>query len=184
MNWQGARDAVRRWGTLSNLLVAVVVVWAAPRCWPHVEAVAGIRHRSRERVANFTVTTRDGHQLRAAELRGRVVLVNVWATWCAPCRAEMPALRQLARAYAADSVVVLGFSVDRGPAQAVDAFLAARDISYPVAIVDDAVIASLGGVQGYPTSFLIDKRGLVRHVVIGPVGPVTLRPALMRLIAE
>lgn len=174
----------RRWLTLSNLFVAAVLVWAAPRCWPHVEAVAGIRHPQRERLASFTVTTRDGARLAADQLRGRVVLVNVWATWCAPCRAEMPALRQLAAAYAADSVVVVGFSVDRGPAEAVDRFLRERAITYPVAIVDDDVISGLGGVQGYPTSFLIDKRGRIRHTVIGPVGPVTLRPALMRLVRE
>lgn len=174
----------RRWVTLPNLFTAVVLVWAAPRCWPHVEALAGVRHRGREREAAFAVTTRDGRPLSAASLRGRVVLINVWATWCPPCRAEMPALRQLADAYAADSAVVLGFSVDRGPAEAVDAFLRERHITYPVAIVSDAVIASLGGVQGYPTSFLVDKQGVIRHTVIGPMGPVTLRPAIRRLLAE
>jgi thiol-disulfide isomerase/thioredoxin len=174
----------RRWLTLPNLITAAILLWAAPRCWPHVEALVGVRHRARERVAEFTVTTRDGRRVSAADLRGHVVLINVWATWCPPCRAEMPALRQLADAYAADSVVVLGFSVDRGPAAAVDAFLRERQITYPVAIVSEAVIASLGGVQGYPTSFLVDRQGIIRHTVIGPVGPVTLRPAIRRLLDE
>ncbi|MBY0490532.1 MAG: TlpA family protein disulfide reductase [Gemmatimonadaceae bacterium] len=179
-----SRSRWRRWLTLPNLFTAGVLLWAAPRCWPHVEALAGMRHRTRERVAQFTVTTRDGRTLNAESLRGRVVLINVWATWCPPCRAEMPALRQLADAYAADSVVVLGFSVDRGPAAAVDAFLRDRHITYPVAIVSDGVIAALGGVQGYPTSFLLDRQGVIRHTVIGPVGPLTLRPAIRRLVAE
>jgi thiol-disulfide isomerase/thioredoxin len=174
----------RRWLTLPNFFTALVLVWAAPRCWPHVAALTGVRDRARERVAQFAVQTRDGRTVTAESLRGHVVLINVWATWCPPCRAEMPALRQLADAYAADSVVVLGFSVDRGAAGAVDAFLRERHITYPVAIVSDAVIASLGGVQGYPTSFLLDKQGVIRHTVIGPVGPVTLRPAIRRLIDE
>ena len=132
----------------------------------------------------YTVTTRDGRTITADSLRGRVVFVNVWATWCPPCRAEMPALQQLADAYAAEGLVMLGLSVDRGPANTVDAFLAERAITYPVAIVGSDVIDAFGGVRGYPTSFLVDKAGVVRHAVMGPVGPVTLRPAIRRLLAE
>jgi thiol-disulfide isomerase/thioredoxin len=173
-----------RWLSPSNILLSVVLVWAAPRCWPHVEALVGVRHRDRERRPAFTVTTRDGRVLTADSLRGHVVLVNVWATWCPPCRAEMPALQQLAGRYAGAGVVVLGLSVDRGPTSAVDAFLAQRGVTYPVAIVRDDVMAAFGGVQGYPTSFLLDRSGVVRHTVIGPVGPLTLRPAIARLVAE
>jgi hypothetical protein len=96
----------------------------------------------------------------------------------------MPALQQLADAYAAEGLVMLGLSVDRGPAEAVDAFLAERGITYPVAIVRGDVIDAFGGVRGYPTSFLVDKAGVVRHAVMGPVGPLTLRPAIRRLLAE
>lgn len=179
--WIPAR--LLRWLTLSNLFTAAVLLWAAPRCWPHVEALLGVRQRAARR-PDYTVTTRRGDRLTADRLRGRVVFVNVWATWCPPCRAEMPALQQLANAYAADGLVMLGLSVDRGPAQAVDAFLAERDISYPVAIVTDEVITAFGGVRGYPTSFLVDRQGVVRHTVMGPVGPLTLRPAIKRLLAE
>ncbi|NCW44506.1 MAG: hypothetical protein EBV77_03245 [Gemmatimonadaceae bacterium] len=66
----------------------------------------------------------------------------------------------------------------------VDAFLAERGITYPVAIVRGDVIDAFGGVRGYPTSFLVDKAGVVRHAVMGPVGPLTLRPAIRRLLAE
>lgn len=172
-----------RWVTFSNVLTVAVVVWAAPRCWPHVEALVGARS-AEKRVPQYTVVTRDGRTITADSLRGRVVFVNVWATWCPPCRAEMPALQQLANAYAADSVVVLGLSVDRGPARDVDAFLAQRGITYPVAIVGQDIVGAFGGVRGYPTSFLIDRAGVVRHAVMGPVGPLTLRPAIRRLLAE
>lgn len=173
----------RRWLTWSNVLLAVMLVWAAPRLLPHLGALVGVAAReAREPV--FEVRTRDGRLLTADSLRGRVVVVNVWATWCAPCRVEMPALQQLATAYAADGVVVLGLSVDRGPASEVDAFLAERGITYPVAIVDERTIAAFGGVRGYPTSLLLDRRGVIRHAVVGPIGPLTLRPALRRLLAE
>ena len=133
---------------------------------------------------DYMVTTRSGERLTSASLRGKVVLVNVWATWCPPCRAEMPALQQLADAYAAEDMVLLGLSVDRGSAGEVDAFLAERGITYPVAIVDDQVIAAFGGVRGYPTSFLVDRQGVVQHTVMGPVAPLTLRPAIRRLLAD
>ncbi|HCT57482.1 MAG TPA: TlpA family protein disulfide reductase [Gemmatimonas aurantiaca] len=171
------------WASWSNLVFAAVLLWAAPRCWPHVEALVGARAKER-RQPSYAITTRAGGLLTPDSLRGRVVLVNIWATWCPPCRAEMPLLQQLAEAYASDSVVVLGLSVDRGPARTVDAFLAERGITYPVAIVSDEVVRAFGGVRGYPTSLLLDKQGVVRHTVMGPVGPVTLRPALRRLIAE
>ena len=174
---------VPRWLTLSNAFTAAVLLWAAPRCWPHVEALIGARLKE-ARVPVYTVTTRDGRTITPDSLRGRVVFVNVWATWCPPCRAEMPALQQLADAYAAEGLVMLGLSVDRGPANTVDAFLAERHITYPVAIVGADVIDAFGGVRGYPTSFLVDKAGVVRHAVMGPVGPLTLRPAIRRLLAE
>jgi alkyl hydroperoxide reductase subunit AhpC len=100
----------------------------------------GVREAAARRPA-FAVTTRTGQLVTADSLRGRVVFVNIWATWCPPCRAEMPALQQLADAYAAEGLVMLGLSVDRGPAQTVDEFLAERSITYPVAIVGDDVIS-------------------------------------------
>lgn len=170
-----------RW--LGNLFWLALLIWAAPRCWPHVEAVIGRSARD-ARQPQFTVQTRDGRVLTADSLRGRVVLVNIWATWCPPCRAEMPALQQLASSHADEPFVLLGLSVDRGPAASVDAFLRERGITYPNAIIGDEVLRAFGGVRGYPTSFLLDKRGVLRHTVLGPVAPLTLRPAIARLLRE
>lgn len=175
------RARIGRW--LGNLFWLALLVWAAPRCWPHVEAVIG-RSASDARQPVFTVQTRDGRVLTADSLRGRVVLVNIWATWCPPCRAEMPALQQLADSHADEPFVLLGLSVDRGPASSVDRFLRERGISYPNAIITDDILRAFGGVRGYPTSFLLDKRGVLRHTVLGPVAPLTLRPAIARLLRE
>ncbi len=159
----------------------VIAVWAAPRLLPHITALIGVRDSAARR-PSLSVVTREGRLITSDSLRGRVVLVNVWATWCAPCRVEMPALQQIADSYADDGLIVLGLSLDRGPAEEVDAFLAERDITYPVAIVDQGTIAELGGVRGYPTSILLDRDGVIRHSVMGPIGPVTLRPAIWRLL--
>lgn len=179
----GKRGRLPKWVNVWNLIFVVVLVWAMPRCWPHVRALAGVAE-SEHRQPHFTVATRDGRLLTHDSVRGRVVLVNIWATWCPPCRAEMPALQQLANAYADDGVIVLGLSVDRGPAAGVDRFLTERSITYPVAIINDATLAAFGSIRGYPTSILIDRTGIIRHTVLGPIAPLTLRPAILRLVNE
>jgi thiol-disulfide isomerase/thioredoxin len=167
----------------STLLVWVALAWAAPRLWPHVGALLGVRAGDVTR-PEASMTLLDGRPLSLAALRGQVVLVNVWATWCAPCRVEMPLLEQTWQRHRAAGFVLLGASVDRGDPADVRAFLAERGISYPVAIVGADVIQALGGVMGYPTSILIGRDGRVQHRVMGPIGPVTLEPAIRRALAE
>lgn len=122
--------------------------------------------------------------MSSASLRGQVVLVNVWATWCVPCRVEMPLLENTWQRHKAAGLVVLGASVDRGDPSVVTTYIADRGVTYPIAIVDDHVITALGGVQGYPTSVLLGRDGTVHHRVTGPIGPMTLEPAIRRALAE
>ena len=122
--------------------------------------------------------------MSAESLRGQVVLVNVWATWCTPCRVEMPMLEATWQRHKRAGLVVLGASVDRGGASEVRQFVTERGITYPVAIVGDDIIAALGGVHGYPTSVLIGRDGRVRHRVIGPIGPLSLEPAIRRALGD
>jgi thiol-disulfide isomerase/thioredoxin len=164
------------------VLALFILLWALPRLLPHVGALLGIETRA-SAAPVFTVVTLRGDTLDTAQLRGRVVLVNVWATWCLPCRVEMPLLEQTWQRHRDAGLVVLGASVDRGDPALVRAFVTERGISYPVAVVDRSVIAALGGVQGYPTSVLIGRDGVVRHRVIGPIGPLTLEPAIRRALS-
>jgi cytochrome c biogenesis protein CcmG/thiol:disulfide interchange protein DsbE len=124
----------------------------------------------------------DGSVIGSDSLRGRVVLVNVWATWCLPCRAEMPLLEAMHRRHRDKGFAMIGLSVDRGPESEVRTFLTERGISYPVGIVPDDFLNVFGGVRGYPTSFLIDRAGVVRHAVIGPLAPASLELAVRRLL--
>lgn len=180
---RGARGVAWLRARWSTVLLWLVLAWAAPRLWPHVGALLGVRAGDRAR-PEATVTLLDGRSLSLVDLRGQVVLVNVWATWCAPCRVEMPLLEQTWQRHRAAGLLLLGASVDRGDPADVRAFLAERGISYPVAIVGADVIQALGGVMGYPTSILIGRDGRVQHRVMGPIGPVTLEPAIRRALAE
>ena len=173
----------RRWLSPWNLVTLAVLVWAAPRLWPHVEAVIGVRSRGALR-PDFQVVTLAGATITDESLRGQVVLVNFWATWCLPCRAEMPALQAMYERHRARGLVLAGFSVDRGSAAVVQEYVQGRGVTYPVAIVGAREEQAFGGVRGYPTSFLLDRRGVVRHAVIGPLAPASLELAVRRLLGE
>lgn len=167
----------------STLVIIAITIWALPRLLPHVGALVDVRTRDPS-TPSFATTTLDGALISSESLRGQVVLVNIWATWCAPCRVEMPLLESTWQRHRAAGLVLLGASVDRGSASVVREFVTSRGITYPIAIVGGDVIAALGGVQGYPTSVLIGRDGRVRHRVIGPIGPMSLEPAIRRALSE
>lgn len=161
----------------------VLVLWALPRLLPHLGAVAGIRSGGNAR-PSYQVVTLAGDTLGAESLRGKVVLVNFWATWCGPCRVEMPLLEAMYARHRDRGFVLLGLSVDRGGAPLVRDYLRSRGVTYPVAIVGGREEGAFGGVRGYPTSFLLDRDGVVRHAVIGPLAPASLELAVRRLLDE
>jgi thiol-disulfide isomerase/thioredoxin len=150
---------------------------------PHIGALFGVR-TDRVVPPDFRVETLAGDTFSLAGLRGNVVLVNVWATWCIPCRVEMPLLEGTWQRHKDAGLMLIGASVDRGDPALVKAFVTDRGVTYPVAIVRDDVIAALGGVNGYPTSVLIGRDGTVRHRVLGPIGPLSLEPAIRRALAD
>ena len=173
----------RRWLTPANVITLLVVLWLGPRFLPHLGALVGIESGNHQR-PTFAATTLGGDSVSDSTLRGRVVLVNFWATWCLPCRAEMPLLQAMANRHGNAGLVVLGFSVDRAGPDVVSSFLRERNITYPVAIVGRGVETAFGGVQGYPTSVLLDRTGRVRYKVVGPLAMASLEPAVRRLLRD
>lgn len=115
-------------------------------------------------------TTADGKPRTLADYVGQGVVLNLWATWCAPCVAEMPALNTLAGKLAADHIVVLPVSIDRTGAKAVEPFYKAHDITALPVLLDPAGDAPKAvGVTGIPTTLIIDRKGLVAGKLQGPV---------------
>jgi peroxiredoxin len=112
---------------------------------------------------DFTLPTVGGPNLRLQEQRGRVVMVNFWATWCGPCRVEMPHLNRLYEKYRGSGFVVLGVNVDEDPRQA--ATVAARlGTTFPVLLDTDKKVSRLYDLGSMPSTVLIDRDGRVRHV--------------------
>ena len=131
----------------------------------------------------YAAETLDGERMAISQLRGRPVLLNVWATWCHPCRQEIPALEQLHRTYAPRGLHVVGVSIDQGDQQqGIREFLQEYGASYPIWLDPDGEIQTAYSTMGVPNPFLIGPDGTVlwKHV-----GPVTADNAeLVRLIEK
>ena len=117
---------------------------------------------------DFAVKDLQGHPLSSAELRGKVVLIDFWATWCQPCRKEMPGYQTLADEYGSRGFVVIGFKFDTMPDME-DPLQFAKGIGvhYPLAVATDDVKTKFGGIEGLPTTMLYDRQGVLRMKVIG-----------------
>ncbi|HEY4301687.1 MAG TPA: TlpA disulfide reductase family protein [Candidatus Didemnitutus sp.] len=115
----------------------------------------------------WTVTDLAGKPVGAETLRGKVVVVDFWATWCGPCLEEMPGYVDLQKKYGPAGLVIVGLSVDEGGAAPVREFAAKNGITYRLAMADEKLVAQFGSMEGFPTTFLIDRQGRVRHRKIG-----------------
>lgn len=116
----------------------------------------------------FSVKDLQGREISSADLRGRVVLVDFWATWCQPCEKEMPGYQKLLDRYGPSGFAVIGFKFDtmmdtEDPAQ----FVKKIGVRYPLAVASDALKQKFGGIEGLPTTMLYDRQGILRKKVIG-----------------
>ena len=100
-------------------------------------------------------------KIDSGSLHGQVVLVNFWATWCPPCRKEIPFLMKMQEKYGSRGFTVLGISMDEGGRKVVSKFLEKLGVNYPVIIGDTSLARGFGGVMGVPASFLVDREGNV-----------------------
>jgi peroxiredoxin len=112
-----------------------------------------------ESAGAFSVATPNGGTLRLADLKGKVVFLNFWATWCEPCLEEMPAMERLSRAYRDRGLVVLALSADRDGASVVKPFLKRHGFSFAVGLDPDQSVARLYRVWALPSTFILDRKG-------------------------
>lgn len=123
-------------------------------------------------VTPFTVRDLDGKAISMADLKGKVVLVNFWATWCPPCRAEIPDLIALQAKYK-DQLVVIGVSEDEIPPEEVKAFATGQKMNYPIVMSSPELSKIFKGVAALPTTFVIDPEGRIQQRHTGMLHPET-----------
>jgi len=112
---------------------------------------------------DFVLKSNDGQNIRLSELRGEVVLINFWATWCGPCRQEMPLLDDLHQRYKDMGFTVLGVNVEKKSDKA-KAMLAENPVSFPVLFDSNSDVSKLYNVDAMPTTVMVDRDGNMRHL--------------------
>jgi peroxiredoxin len=118
-------------------------------------------------VPDFTVTTLDGKTLRLSDLRGQVVVVDYWATWCGPCRIAMPHLQKLYDTYKSQGVTVLALSVDQKGLEVVRPFIQQNGFTFPVAMADEKSVSAFGNFSSIPTTVIVRPDGRVHTTLTG-----------------
>jgi len=133
---------------------------------------------------DFTLETLDGESVTLSDLRGRALLVNFWATWCPPCRAEMPAFQKAYRDYEEQGfmIVAVNATLQDNPTDII-AFVEEYGLSFPIVLDNNGAVNQLYQVRSLPTSFFINKEGIISEVVIGgPIAEALIRSRIEELI--
>jgi thiol-disulfide isomerase/thioredoxin len=167
---------VPRWLKEAFVAFAIVSVLAVGIS-KGVQHFGGVTDRARSAVEadqmdgkpafNFRLPARGGGEVDLSSLRGKTVLVNFWATWCPPCREEMPSLSRLAQSFDPQSFEVVTVSVDDGW-EPIEKFLAAPRTPYRVALDEGAKVSRTYGTTKFPESYLVDRDGKLRLKFVGP----------------
>jgi thiol-disulfide isomerase/thioredoxin len=116
---------------------------------------------------SWTLKDVNGAAVRSDQFKGKVVVVDFWATWCPPCRAEIPGYVDLVKKHGKDGLVIVGVSMDEAGPSVVKEFNEKFGVNYSIVMGDDAVVAAFGGIEALPTTFLIDRNGQIRDRKVG-----------------
>ena len=135
---------------------------------------------------DFELLTPEGELVRLSDLRGDPIIVNFWASWCPPCRAEMPAFQAIHQAYQDSGLIILGINAadQDAPSQA-HGFIAEMSLTFPILFDSSGAAQELYAVSALPSTFFIDRAGIIQAVVIGgPIAQATLDIQAREILAE
>lgn len=173
---------------LYGLILLMGIIWIWVSALPANAATSGdvAAPQSGFLAPDFSLENLDGSTLTLADLRGKVVLVNFWASWCPPCRQEMPSLERVYQQYSQKGLVVLAVnSTIQDKLSDAQDFVIANNLSFPVLLDKNGEATRLYRIQSLPTSFFIGPDGVIREVVIGgPMAEALLTSRVEKLLAE
>ena len=155
--------------TLSAIALAVGLAGCA-RNPESVQAASTVKSEpTRKAAPDFTLKDADGKMVKLSDYKGKVVLLNFWATWCGPCKIEIPWFKEFETNYKNKGFAVLGVAMDDEGWDAVRPYIQQQSVNYRVLMGTEPVGALYGGVESLPTSFLIDRQGRIAATHIGLV---------------
>ena len=142
---------------------------AHPQTINIVDAAEGIK--TGNLASDFGLTTLDGKQVKLSDYRGKKVILNFWATWCPPCKAEIPDMEKFYSDFKSKDVIILGVNLTQSEKseQSVSTFAKTYGITYPVLLDKDGMAAQIYQISAIPASYIIDTKGIIRNKIVGPM---------------
>lgn len=133
---------------------------------------------------DFTLTTLEGENIHLADLRGRAVILNLWASWCPPCRAEMPALQRVSLDYTQNDLMILAVNLtSQDSREAAAQFAQENSLTFPILLDETGEVGALYQTSALPTTFFIAADGTIREMIVGgPISEALLRAQVNQLI--
>ncbi len=125
------------------------------------------KSKDANKAPDFKLIGIDGKSYTMKDFKGKVILLDFWATWCGPCRMEMPHLKDLYATYKEKGLEIVGVSLDQSGAQVVKPYIEQNGVLFTSLLADEAVVKAYGGINAIPTTFLIDKKGRIQKVYRG-----------------
>lgn len=169
----------------SPRLALAILILSAAACSPiHSGGARKIKQQEDRKLApDFALKDVNGATVRLSDYRGKVVLLNFWATWCGPCKIEIPWFIEFEQKHKDRGFAVLGISMDDGGWEVVRPFLARMNVNYRTLMGDETVAELYGGVASLPTSFLIDREGKIASAHLGLVSKSVYENEIEQLLA-
>ena len=179
----------RRWEIVMLISLLAGIVWTVfSRVPSAIGAPLSSSPSPREGflAPDFTLDTLQGEKVTLSHLRGKIVVVNFWATWCLPCRKETPALEKAYEQYEDSGMVILGVNLtDQDSVSDVESFVQEFKLTYPILLDRDGSVSNLYQIEGLPTTFFINREGIIRTMIVGgPMSETFIRSKIETLLKE
>ncbi len=175
---------VKKTVSTGALVAALAAVLLSLACTNQVTVNAAVKaDKDRKAAPNFTLSDVNGQKVQLADYKGKVVLLDFWATWCGPCKVEIPWFMEFEQTYKNKGFAVLGVSMDDDGWTVVKPYIAQLKVNYRIVLGNDKVGELYGGVDSLPTTFLIDRQGKIasEHVGLG-AGKDDFKNDIVRLL--
>lgn len=155
--------------SLSIALVVGLATFGIVACKPKTGVAAVPSAPAGPHAPAWSLKDPDGRTVNSDQFKGKVVVIDFWATWCPPCRQEIPGYVDLQRKYGKDGLVIIGVSLDQQGPGVVKKFVQTFQVDYPIVMGNDDVVKAFGGIEALPTTFLIDRDGTIRDRKVGRI---------------